>query len=337
MINISTQPIAANARQQSALFVAIENQVNYFLLDSSVPNSVSVFIWGGVAAEILLQTLGRKTIRWSKHDVELCLTNDGLLFDSPSLLLDLEARVLNDPMLRLHIGGTSITSPKAGTSLADFQTIRVNLPDGDLLLNNVVLAHLRERETWCFLIPEPLAIALENRHYRIDMKSSASLSGVDRQARRLARNASKAIRLEIGSALEIESQFIAEMTELARRFRDTVEACTSSKHLHSREIADARQWLEGRQLHTPNAASAWLFCSICSDTLMRLAAALIEQKLDYEQFKTFAAIGHGPFVLLKHHLILELAGALSLNTAEVAELVVSSLQSAYSNYCAYLR
>ena len=114
-------------------------------------NEVSFFIWGGAAAEFLLTSTGQTDCHFSTHDIEICLTKHGDLYHPEDQLLDLDCRLAVNPGIALHIGGLSITRLHSGVGLNTFQSTRIGLPDGDLLLNNVALSYERARERWVFI------------------------------------------------------------------------------------------------------------------------------------------------------------------------------------------
>lgn len=322
--------------QRSPLFTAILQRTEALIRASIRPkDDTSFFIWGGLAAELLLRDVGVECSRFTLHDVEMCFTRNDRLFNAPFLATSLDHQFLHDPDIALRIGGLPITDPKQGISIEQFQDTRTRLADGDLFLNNVALVRTQPNRQWEFIIPEVLAIELERGLHSVEMKDTSSLVGSQKIGRRIYRNISKALRLNIAAGLEISSKLEFETMSLATKFRNEW-VDTSDNQLPSNLVPDyAAISRSACGIATRHSACVWLYSKTFSEVAMRTVGLHVSGKPTKEEFQSFALGSTEGAPITSQPLMIALAEHLNISREESLDLATNVLPYAFSNYLKY--
>ena len=299
-------------------------------------SEISYFLWGGAATEALLPILGYTTRHYSIHDIEICFTKSGRLFHSPHAIAQLNSIFVTANDLRTKIGGTSITSSRAGITFEEFQKTRILLEDGDLLLNNVALLYCPDEDAWGVSMPSALLTLANKTMNGINIKSWGGLITPDRVARRLCRNISKAIRFELATRLRTTDLFVLESGAMARRFCELVDLAKSNitnKNSHQRAS------IEGGIEPIASAAhldAEWLYASVFSETVKRSLPLLSDKRLSREDF--IARIGRNDFrSLILHPAFVELGSSIGIGKELACEILTANTDNAYMSYLEYIQ
>jgi hypothetical protein len=336
--NVQTLSPNRQTLNASDFFKILEDHLIRFIEENfSDIEDISFFIWGGVAAELFLFNAGKLKKRLSRHDIEICLTKNGVLLADTTVVRAIEKILLNEPKLQLRTGGTRITDSKAGMTFLEFQSTRINLSDGDLFLNNIALLYSKDTKTWEFSIPTPLEIGIENKILQIDMKPYIELTEAPRIARRVVRNISKAIRFELASELKSSEKFHENMHSLVVSFFSSLYKYISVNQSVSNSNSNdsTPKWLAENGIESEISAKHWLFDAACSEIAMRTIGLYMEGIVEYERFQEFVLYGDSTFTLLHHPLTKELAKAVGLNEESAFSKLKSSLPAAYLKYRTY--
>lgn len=175
--------------KQLPFFGALDTFMMEFFARNGVAGfQVSYVVWGGVAANLMLEVIGRTRIHYSLHDVELFLVRDGNIYQPEGLIKVLTDDLSSDDRFLLEVGGQAIVKAREGLSVKVFQTARIHLNDGDLYLNNVVLIADRAKGTVLVEAPAGTFQALLAGADTLEVKDASNLRHIDRLARRIYRN-----------------------------------------------------------------------------------------------------------------------------------------------------
>ena len=324
--------------QRSAIFAAISRRTEALVADSFHPKEdASFLLWGGLAAELLLGDVGIECMHFSLHDVEISLTKGGRLFSAPILTTALENQFLQDPEIALQIGGLPITAPKQGMSIVQFQDTRIRLMDGDLLLNNVALARSTSSSHWEFIVPEALAIELDQGLHMVEMKDTSDLVGSQKIGRRIYRNISKALRFQLAAKLEISDNLEFENMQLATKYLDCWKD-TNDSQLHPRSLPDYNAIVQATcSANSRQEASEWLYSKTFCEVAMRTFGLQITDKPTLEDFQgiILGSKDHAP--IASQSLMISLATRLEISREKSINLANNALPYAHLNYIKYLR
>lgn len=186
---------------------------------------MSYIVWGGVAANLVLQTQGLCQTHHSVHDVEMMLVGgDGRILFSNGLVLHLNSFLANDVGLPLVVGGVPTWQKYSGKPATSFSLTRAQLRDGDLDINRLAL--IVEGDGRIVMVEDPSGFlrTLVRGDKTVSMMDASDLRSVEQLARRVYRTISKVIRLEIAAGLALSDSSRNLLSQLVRRFRAMVEA-----------------------------------------------------------------------------------------------------------------
>ena len=111
---------------------------DFFTRNEVTDPQISYVIWGGIAANLLLNLVVRSGSHYSFHDIELFLLRGGRIYQPEYLTEALRKDFSSDERFLLEVGGLSVINTLEGEAVEDFQKKRIQLNDGDLHLNNVI-------------------------------------------------------------------------------------------------------------------------------------------------------------------------------------------------------
>lgn len=159
----------------------------FFIANKVTDRQISYAIWGGVAANLLLNIIDRSKTHYSLHDIEMFFVRRGRIYQPEHLVGILKQSISTNNHFLLEVGGQFIAKIKQGVSIEDFQNERINLRDGDLYLNGVILIIDRINGKVVVDLPSGMIQELISGGDKLDMKDSSNLRHIDRLARRVYR------------------------------------------------------------------------------------------------------------------------------------------------------
>lgn len=172
-------------------FREFDNKVNLFTLGTYKKNTKYI-IWGGVAANLLLQLLEITPLFYSIHDIEFFIVSDNKIFYNQKLYTKLNGVFKKNNLL--PIGGLSVVK-RLSNSIADrFQENRLNKKDGDLYMNSITL-EVSENQIK-FSAPLTQLKNLIDNHFEVFIKDFDDLSTPEKLEYRIRRTIPKIIRLQ---------------------------------------------------------------------------------------------------------------------------------------------
>jgi hypothetical protein len=245
-------------------FAQLDHCVLRLLDRTGQSHELSYVVWGGVAANLLLQLLGVTRTFYSVHDIELFFVRRGEVHDNDRLCRLLDAELSSDSRFGFSVGGSGIIRSLGTVTWDHFQLARIRLPDGDLQLNNVAICIDRLLGRALITGPEGTLCSLVNGDRNLELKPAQGIVTIDRLARRISRTVAKVMRLETVSPLKLSSTGNAQIVSFLDQF--------IHKATDNRPEPATTAWLNERDLRDGSEARRWLYGLIVSETAKRMAA-----------------------------------------------------------------
>jgi hypothetical protein len=226
---------------------------------------VSYAIWGGVAANLILQLFGLTKMFYSVHDIEMFFVRCGGVVHENERLSDLvEPLLANGPRFRLKLGGRKILRDHSPGTFDAFQSTRIGLPDGDLCLNNLAL--WVDRPGARVVVTAPTGTISSLSAGVLELKP-CSLLTPQRMARRISRTVAKTIRFERAAALRLSICADLQLQALMTAYSCSVERETSVGPWDD----TTRAWRAAEGIVDVSTGLQWLYLLTISETVKRIA------------------------------------------------------------------
>ena len=265
-------------------------------------DEAGICIWGGAAANALLMISGKTRRNYTHHDIEFFDTSAGCLAANKNALLSIQNGLRQDRIF-LDLGGLSIATERRGQSVTSFQAQRIALEDGDLELNNVLIEWTIGSALVKFSAPEGTAANLRSAAPTISAKPSTELKRSDRIARRLYRNISKAVRLELSCNTTIDDNLIDHTEDLIVRYIDSLSLESDGNR--------TPEWLMAEGVFSQQDAISWLCTRVLSELLKR-TIRLIDSGSEISEGIYLRAMS-GESGLLRHKLLKQLLSVANID------------------------
>lgn len=291
--------------KQLPFFCALDTFMMEFFARNGVTHfQVSYVIWGGVATNLMLEIIGRTRFHYSLHDVELFLVRDGNIYQPESLIDVLTEDLSSDDHFLLEVGGQAIAKVREGLSVENFQTARIHLNDGDLYLNNVILIADRVKDTVFVEAPAGIFQALVAGADTLEVKDASNLRHIDRLARRIYRNISKAIRFEQVAGLTLSAAAKESLERLLDSYSNKLDEYFRGTVMPLEEMEITDKWIANAKIVSVESGKRWIYLMALSETAKRLAGLQGLSSLDQVGFCSFL-LGEKPSAstLFEHPLI----------------------------------
>ncbi len=291
--------------KQLPFFAALDRFMKDFFTRNGVTDpQMSYVIWGGLAANLMLNLTGRSGTHYSLHDIELFLSKGGKIYQPEGLIEALRKDFSSNERFLLEVGGQPIVKALEGESVEDFQKKRIHRNDGDLYLNSVILIadHIERR----VFVEAPSGtfrglLAGENA---LEMKDASDLRHIDRLARRIYRNISKSIRFQQVAGLTLTTETKHQLESLIESYSNKLDDYFRGSSMPSEEKDITEEWLANAKIVGVESGKRWLFLMTLSEAAKRLAGLQGLSSLDQAGFCRFL-LGEEPNVntLFDHPLI----------------------------------
>lgn len=286
-------------------FFALDRfMVGFFTRNGVEGYQISYAIWGGVAANLMLEIIGITRIHYSFHDAELFLLKDGNIYQPDDLIGILSEELSSNGRFLLDIGGRTIVKTKEGAPAEYFQATRTHLNDGDLYLNNVILIMDRVKESVRVEAPAGTFKALLAGADTLEVKDASDIRYIDRIARRIYRNISKSIRFEQVAGLTLSVAARECLEKLFDSYLIKLDEFFSGTGMSLEEKNITAQWIAKEKIINIDDGQKWLYFRVLSETAKRLAGLQDISSLDQVGFYRFLlSEERGDTSLFKHPLI----------------------------------
>jgi hypothetical protein len=286
-ISARTKPVTAQTERSSLSIEAFDAVAPILLLDRSI-SSLSdqlgeYLIWGGVAANLLLMAMGRTHIFYSLHDIEFLRIAHDRIAPVPERATHISFPLPGDRLASLPIGGTRIPTTCYGLAVADFQSRRIAMCDGDLYLNNIGIAVERSAGRLDIYCPVGTIDMLRSGGH-VDAKPHTSLDVPERISRRVTRSIAKATRLWQVANLPASTSLCVTQQELITRF---LSVFTASDGADTSRLGSSYEWATEHAIDDLPSAGQWLFDTAVAETIKRLAVLYLSDGHDVESFNSF--------------------------------------------------
>lgn len=328
--NVECVDIARAELTNWPFFAALDAAVSEHLArDYPGRPGVSYAIWGGAAANMLLWLVGHCNIHFSLHDVELFFIDGGHIIPGGESLDRLASRLENDPAFLVTVGGRRIVEAMLDLTCEDFQQTRLELKDGDLVLNNVLLAMPAQGQRCQFLLPLGLLKSLLCGQPILTAKPNGDLVTLARLFRRMSRTAAKAVRFEHVANAAMERDARRELQDISARLESrmsTAFEAMSSAH------ADDRSWLRDRGLHDIETARHWVVVNTLSEIAKRLAGLHGVSSRDIGRFENLL---FGEPGIARHPFLLSVCDISQDYFARDSALAAGALETCFNDFAAY--
>lgn len=317
--------------EEIPFFNAFNEYIEVFFTSAGVDKQISYAIWGGTAANLILNFIGRCKIHYSIHDIELFLVKKEKIYYSEVLMNRLGKKIGENKNLLLEIGGQSLIKSKKGMPVDSFQKTRIRLNDGDLYINNLLL--IIDRSRGKVLINAPIGIIqnLIAGGNKLDMKSCAELLHTERVARRIYRTISKAIRYEQAAGLSLTKLAQKQIQMLIDIYSKELVEYFSSKALPT------EGWFYNNNIYDVESGYRWLYLTVLSETAKRTACLNGINSFDKTKFISF--LTKKSFIknnrLIDQPLIELLVKRLNVIDWNTATLTEKDIEKCYMNFLNY--
>ncbi len=274
--------------KQLPFFGALDRFMKHFFMRNGVTDhQISYVIWGGLAANLILNLIGRSGTHYSLHDIELFLSKGGKIYQPEGLIEALRKDFSSNEHFLLEVGGQAIVKTLEGESVEDFQKHRIHRNDGDLFLNNVILIadHIERRVK--VDAPSGTFRGLLAGENTIEMKDASDLRHIDRLARRIYRNISKSLRFQQVAGLTLTAETKHQLESLIDSYSNKLDDYFHSSVMPPEEKAITEEWLANAKIVSVESGKRWLFLKTLSETAKRLAGVQGLSSLDQAGFYRF--------------------------------------------------
>lgn len=198
-------------------FKKIDKKANSFILEN-FQKKTDYTIWGGVAANLLLQLLKITSDFYSIHDVEFFLVQENRIFYNQEVYSDLNKTFTNNKLL--PIGGLSVIKRLKDSKVNDFQRNRLKMKDGDLYMNSISMEVSNEQIK--FSAPLNQIKNLFNNHLEVIIKDFDDLNTPEKLERRIRRTIPKIIRLQEISNFHIGQNAKNKLNNMASMLQQNI-------------------------------------------------------------------------------------------------------------------
>lgn len=223
---------------------------------------MSYAIWGGVAVNLMLQTLGLTKAFFSVHDVEMFFVRGGVVHENERLCGLVTPVLATDHRFNLELGGLKILRDHPPSTFDAFQSARIHMPDGDLCINN--LAFWIDRSGAHAVVTSPAGTIDSLLAGALELKSCSPLTS-ERMARRISRTVAKVIRLERVAALTLSVRASAQLQALITTF---VQAADTATLMGPRDDS-TKAWFASHDIIDASTGLQWLYLLTISETAKR--------------------------------------------------------------------
>jgi hypothetical protein len=223
----------------------------------------SYVLWGGFAANVALMLLHGTRQFFSLHDIEVFAARAGHIVHDAPLVEHMRRAILRTQAAPLAIGGQPLAAAMAGRAVSLWQRERVLRRDGDLEWSNVIIHFTLGATTVDVEAPRDVIAALCQGSEVIRMKPTDEVRTIDRVARRIYRNISKAIRLERVSALTVDKNTSQAMEQLVDMYARLLKRAGGTDGLAG--------WCRTNDIEGTVTGMRWLYRRVVTETVMRLA------------------------------------------------------------------
>lgn len=274
--------------KQLPFFAALDSFMkDFFTRNGVTDHQISYVIWGGLAANLMLNLIGRSGTHYSLHDIELFLSKGGKIYQPEGLIEALRKDFSSNEYFLLEVGGQSIVKALEGTSVKDFQKQRIHRNDGDLYLNNVILtADHTERRVFVDA-PSGTFRGLLAGENALEMKDASDLRHIDRIARRIYRNISKSIRFQQVAGLTLTAETKHQIESLIDAYSNNLYDYFHGSFMSPEEKGITEEWLANAKIVSVESGKRWLFLKTLSETAKRLAGLQGLNSIDQAGFCRF--------------------------------------------------
>ena len=291
--------------KQLPFFESLDGFMEAFFTRNNVTDpQIFYVIWGGMAANLLLNIIGRSGTHYSLHDIELFFLKRGRIY-LPEYLTDaLRKDFSSDERFLLEVGGLSIIKTMEGMSVEDYQKKRFQLKDGDLHLNNVILIVNRLELKVFIVVPSGTLLGLLAGVNTLKMKDASDLRHIDRLARRIYRSISKSIRFQQVACLMLDTDTKRMLESLIDIYSNKLNDFYFGTFMPPEEREITAEWISNANIVNVESGKRWLFIKALFETAKRLAGLQGLSVLDQTGFYRFL-LGDGPkaTTLFDHPLI----------------------------------
>ena len=244
---------------------------DFFTRNEVTAPQISYVIWGGMAANLLLNIVGRSGSHYSFHDIELFLLKGGRIYLPEYLTEALRKDFSSDEHFLLEVGGLSIINTMVGESVEDFQKKRIQLKDGDLYLNNVILIVDRIERKVFVVAPSGLLIGLIAGENTLKMKDASDLRHINRLARRICRSISKSIRFQQVAGLMLDAESKHRLERLINSYSNKLNDYFLGSSMPPEENEITAKWIANANIVNVESGIRRLFIMTLFETAKRIA------------------------------------------------------------------
>lgn len=260
---------------------------DFFVRNEVTDPQISYVIWGGVAANLMLNLLGRTGTYYSLHDIELFLLKGGKIYPPEGLSEALRQGFSSNEHFLIEVGGQAIIKALEGVSVEDFQKQRIHRNDGDLYLNNFILIVDRREDRILVDAPSGTLQELLAGGIALKMKDVSDLRHINQLARRIYRNISKSLRFQQVAGLTLTAETKHQIESLIDSYSNKLDSYFRSSILSPEEKAVTAEWLANANIINVESGKRWLFRKTLSETAKRLAGLQGLSSLDKIGFYRF--------------------------------------------------
>ena len=277
---------------------------DFFARNEVTDPQISYVIWGGIAANLLLNLVVRSSLHYSFHDIELFLLRGGRIYQPEYLIEALRKDFSSDERFLLEVGGLSIINTLKGEAVEDFQKKRIQRNDGDLYLNNVILIVDRIERKVFVEAPSGMLLGLLAGENTLEIKDASDLRHINRLARRICRNISKSIRFQQVAGLTLDAETKHRLERLINSYSNKLNNYFLGLFMPPEEKRITEKWIANANIVNVESGKRWLFIMALFETAKRLAGLQGLSGLDQAGFCRFL-LGEEPIAttLFDHPLI----------------------------------
>lgn len=284
------------------------NKINKFMEDffhqNDLNDQISYVIWGGVAANLMLNAIGRTDKCYSYHDIELFLIKNENIYLPNELIEKLKKSISSNGHFLLDLGGIPIVQNFNGMNVNDFQKQRVSRKDGDLILNNVILSINRVKQQVIMKAPKGTFLNIISGDNSIKMKNASDLQDIHQISRRIYRNISKSIRLEEAANLVVYEETMHSLERLIKDYILKLDYFFNNSISQSEDKKFIKKWILLKNIENIEIGEKWLYKITLSETSKRLAGLRGVNSLDFPSFcRIFLPDNPNSISLFNHPLI----------------------------------
>lgn len=274
--------------RQIPFFDALDRFMKDFFMRNGVTDQqISYVIWGGLAANLMINLLGKSGTYYSLHDIELFLLKGGKIYQPEGLSEALRKDFSSNEYFHLEVGGQAIIKALEGVSVEDFQKQRIHRNDGDLYLNNLILI-VDQREVRVLVdAPSGTLQELLAGGIALKMKDVSDLRHINQLARRIYRNISKSLRFQQVAGLTLTAETKHQIESLIDSYSNKLEGYFSSSGMSPEEKAVTAEWLANAEIVNVESGKRWLLLKTLSETAKRTAGLQGLSSLDKIGFYRF--------------------------------------------------